>query len=211
MLQDSEIPVRNAARDVLVQLADGRDYGPDDTSNDAEVTQATLDWSTWANHRKLLPKLSKLPMEQLKQALKSPETARRWAAVSVLGQRAILRRSKDAATITLVLVNALEDMDANVVQEVRRGLVGLAEGDDYGPRVGATNDERIQAIRLWTQWRLKKLDLHAAGKFRLAKNLYDAGNKKAARKWMVEIAQEFAGTNTAKKTQEFIKMIDRMP
>jgi hypothetical protein len=50
------------------------------------------------------------------------------------------------------LINMLEDADKQVGQAVRKALVQLAGGRDYGPEAAASNEERSAAASRWREW-----------------------------------------------------------
>jgi hypothetical protein len=50
------------------------------------------------------------------------------------------------------LINMLEDADAEVGQSVRKALVQLAGGRDFGPERSASQTERAAAVSRWREW-----------------------------------------------------------
>jgi hypothetical protein len=50
------------------------------------------------------------------------------------------------------LINMLEDSDSQVRQSVRKGLVQLAGGRDFGPDTAASAGERAAAVSRWREW-----------------------------------------------------------
>lgn len=211
MLKDSEPAVRTATHEVLVRLSRDRDYGPDDVSNDAAVDQAIAAWKSWAKFVKLVPSYERFSRDRLIKSLEDADAAQRWAAVAALSAKPADRDTRDATASALITV--LNDTNSDVLREVKRALLKLSmdEGAAFGPPDTPTDEERAEAIKHWTEWRVAQLDGVAAGKYRLARVLYESGKKKRARDWLQDIVKKFPGTPTAVTAQKLIKRIDSSP
>jgi hypothetical protein len=92
----------------------------------------------------LVRNLYRLNTKSLKDKLQDERPEVRSAAVAVVTVRKL--------PWGFELINMLEDSDGDVRKSVRKALVQLAGGRDFGPDSAATPGERAAAVSRWREW-----------------------------------------------------------
>lgn len=136
-----------------------------------------LDWSKWAQRRPILEKYKKATPEGVVAAFENADPEERWAAVAIAGKRKL--------DVPEALVKMLKDPEADIRQQARLALRGLAGGADFGPAENADQDQLEASIQAWTGWleRQKLFAQLAAGtpdEIAAAMQSDDAGRRWAA-------------------------------
>ncbi len=80
----------------------------------------------------------------LKERLQDERPEVRLAAVTVITVRKL--------PWGFELINMLEDTDKQVGQAVRKALVQLAAGRDFGPETTSSTEDRAAAVSRWREW-----------------------------------------------------------
>jgi HEAT repeat protein len=143
-LRDPDSSVRGEARQALVQLADGHDYGPDDTADQAAVDLSIARWEQWQKLAALVTTYSDVPGDSLLENLKHPDPLNRRAA-AMAARRKGLGAPEEFITL-------LGDEDEEVRQEARHALVELAGGADFGPAEKTDVATAQEAAERWHKW-----------------------------------------------------------
>ncbi len=141
MLSDTSQPVRREAHMALVDLADGRDYGPTD-ENDLQA--ACGRWQLWEDRRRRRFNNSLKTDAQIIKSLSSSDDEDRLAAVTT----AALRRLPAAGQLCACLSHRLPE----VREAAKHALIQLADGRDYGPTDDADDEQRRLAVVRWQEW-----------------------------------------------------------
>jgi len=92
----------------------------------------------------LVRQLYRQSTKTLKERLQDDRPEVRAAAVTVVSVRKL--------PWGFELINMLEDSDSQVRQSVRKALVQLAGGRDFGPASAASASERAAAVSRWREW-----------------------------------------------------------
>jgi len=198
LLRDASDDIRQEARQALVELAGGWDFGPPPSADEAEVNRATAGWTKWMQREKLMPQFASMTSEGLAQAFKSSEPLQRWAAV------AAARRQR--APLLGELIVMLRDPDNEVRQEARQALIQLTRGIDHGPPENATAAQCETAFHDWDSWWTKekeRVEKIARSELKRAEIL-KATNRTAARRHLEQIAQKYPGTESGRRAQELL-------
>ena len=141
MLSDTSQPVRREAHMALVDLADGRDYGPAD-ENDLQA--ACGRWQLWEDRRRRRFNNSLKTDDQILASLSASDEEERLAAVTT----AALRRLPAAVQLCECLSHRLPE----VREAAKHALIQLADGRDYGPTDDANEEQRRLAVVRWQNW-----------------------------------------------------------
>lgn len=154
MLSDPSTAVRREAHKALVDLANGKDFGPADFSKSETVEAAATLWRQWDNRRIRLLQNGNKTDAQILADMASPDDEKRLAAVS-----SAARRGLPSAQL---FVERLSDSLPEIQQAARHGLVRLAGGEDFGPSEGVSAEERAEAVGRWKDWVAKSAGRDAA-------------------------------------------------
>jgi hypothetical protein len=144
LLADPDVTIRWEARQTLVQLAGGVDYGPDEDAGQREVQRAVEQWTDWLEFSRLLAKYRQLGVDQLVAEFQHPDARHRLAAVRVAGEQ--------RSPVHEALIEALRDDADEIAQEARHALVALAGGSDFGPSENADRPVVETAVARWREW-----------------------------------------------------------
>jgi HEAT repeat protein len=144
LFDDPSQAVRREARNALVDLADGTDFGPADFSKTADVDTAISNWRLWDERRKRRFRNGVKTDDQIRVEMGSSDDEVRLAAVSTAAARSLPFAEELVARIT--------DSVSDVRQAARHGLVQLASGTDFGPSEGASPAAVAESGIRWKQW-----------------------------------------------------------
>jgi hypothetical protein len=162
----------------------------------------------------LVQQLARSHTTSLRRALQSDDPDERWAAARVTAARGIYMVEE--------LIPHLYDKDESVRLEVHHALVRLARGSDFGPSVGASEEDIAESVDLWSRWwtqsqgrksvsevtpeeedanreKLALARLEAADTFR------EEGRPDAALRIYRTITRKFIGTKAAEAARERLK------
>jgi len=198
LLRDANADIQQEARQALVELAGGWDFGPPPSADEAELNRATAGWTKWVQREKLMPQFASMTSAALAQAFQSSEPLQRWAAV------AAARRQR--APLLGELIGMVRDPDNEVRQEARQALIQLTRGIDHGPPENATAAQCETAFHDWDSWWTKekeRVERIARSELKRAEILM-ATNRTAAKRRLEEIAQKYAGTESGHRAQELL-------
>lgn len=145
LLRDVDRDVRKEARDALVELAEGPDFGPSGKADAAEVEKSVTQWSRWFTSREYLARYSSLPENELVTLFEDADPLKRWAAVIAARERRLAVHER--------LIERLGDEDPDVRREARLAIAALAGDEyDYGPDPDDVLAAREEAITRWSKW-----------------------------------------------------------
>jgi hypothetical protein len=151
LLRGEDDAIRQEAREALVKLAGGSDYGPSEKSDAAAVEEAVQGWQSWLAERQRLRRLrelqakcEKLPSAQLVEAFNGSDSLERLAAVKTASQKGL-----DVPKKYIALLRGEDDA---IRQEARQALAKLAGDYDFGPSAAAGQAEITRAATAWTKW-----------------------------------------------------------
>jgi len=148
LLQDGDLDIRQEARHALVQLSDGSDFGPSENATIDEQTYATAQWKTWLVRQGLVQRYENASRTTLISTLESSNLDDRWAVVTL-----IRRKQMD---VPERLIRILTDPDPDVRQIARLCLVGLADGEDFGPEEDDDGTHQAIAVLRWNKWQRRR-------------------------------------------------------
>ncbi|NQW47285.1 MAG: hypothetical protein HQ464_05895 [Planctomycetes bacterium] len=140
-LADPEPEIRQQARQALVRLAGGDDFGPSNDATEDGLKVSIQKWTHWLERRKLLQSFAGKPPAEVAAAMNSSHPDERWAAVNVALQQGL--------DLPDEYIERLADPEPEIRQQARQALVRLAGGDDFSPAPDA-------AIIEWKRWRVVK-------------------------------------------------------
>ena len=144
LLRDEDRLVRRDAKDALVRLADGLDFGPAD-DHDAEATDlAVTKWTRWVRLQDLLTQYLEMVPDAVVSAFENQNALERLAAVRASRQRQLNCPDK--------LIPMLRDDEPEICQEARHALIGIANGSDFGPSEHAGPEAVDVAVERWENW-----------------------------------------------------------
>ncbi len=144
LLRDPDRLVSREARKILVQLADGTDFGPPEEAEPAAVEAAVAKWQQWCRLQALIAQCEKTAPEELIAGFGKADPLERLAAVRVARARKLDRPE--------AFIQALGDQQPEISQEARHALVQISGGSDFGPSEN-TDQEAVQAaVARWLRW-----------------------------------------------------------
>ena len=125
----------------LVDLADGRDYGP---AVETDLQAASRRWQLWEERRRRRFKNSLKTDAQILSSLSSSDDEERLAAVTTAAHRRLPAADQ--------LCECLSHRLPEVREAAKHALIQLADGRDYGPTDDANEEQRRLAVARWQEW-----------------------------------------------------------
>ena len=144
LIRDKDAEIRQETRRVLVELANGADFGPSENSDLTAAEESAGRWQKWLVWHNLVLAYHHDEPSVLLARFNDPDASKRWAAVAVVRARRL--------SVPDRLIPLLRDANSDVQQEARQALAKLASDCDFGPSQGADPAEVDRAVTSWTKW-----------------------------------------------------------